>query len=35
VSPREKVKASADFQRTLSALRNALVDDDDELIDQL
>jgi hypothetical protein len=32
---REAGKASADFRRTLTALRNALVDDDDELIDQL
>jgi len=34
-SPRDAAQASADFRRTLSALRDALVDDDDELIDQL
>jgi hypothetical protein len=34
-SVREGGKASADFRRTLLALRNALVDGDDERIDQL
>ncbi|HLJ94356.1 MAG TPA: hypothetical protein VKU02_14310 [Gemmataceae bacterium] len=32
---REGAKARADYRRTLNALRTALVDEDDELIDQL
>jgi hypothetical protein len=34
-SAREPAKASADFRRTLTALRAALVEEDDERIDQL